>query len=197
MAKGRLGQVEIFFYHLEQRPLEQVLPLLLEKSLARGWNSLVQVGKTISGEKSGMEKTPSSGSKRQATTLGLLDRALWTFRDDSFLPHCIYDPDARYSQNYVVDHVDYKDQPIVLCADESNIENINPNDARIRFYVAGAVPPDPANLQAGEYERLVFIFDGHDPDALITARRAWKQLSKNNDVTYWQQTADGNWVKKG
>ncbi|HWU99585.1 MAG TPA: DNA polymerase III subunit chi, partial [Devosia sp.] len=28
---------EILFYHLETQPLERVLPLLLEKSLERGW----------------------------------------------------------------------------------------------------------------------------------------------------------------
>src|SRR5919112_1056833 len=33
---------EVFFYHLQQKPLEAVLPTLLEKSLERGWRAVVQ-----------------------------------------------------------------------------------------------------------------------------------------------------------
>lgn len=33
---------EILFYHLQQQPLEKVLPTLLEKSLERGWRVVVQ-----------------------------------------------------------------------------------------------------------------------------------------------------------
>lgn len=58
---------EILFYHLERRPLEQVLPTLLEKSLERGWRCAVQCG---------------SAERRDA-----LDTHLWTFSEASFLPH--------------------------------------------------------------------------------------------------------------
>lgn len=58
---------EIWFYHLERSGLEQVLPELLEKTLARGWRALVR------GE------TPD--------LLARLDEQLWTYRDDAFLPH--------------------------------------------------------------------------------------------------------------
>ncbi|MEP9351015.1 DNA polymerase III subunit chi [Xanthobacter sp. KR7-225] len=58
---------EIFFYHLERRPLEQVLPALLEKSLERGWRCVVECG---------------SAERRDA-----LDAHLWTYSDASFLPH--------------------------------------------------------------------------------------------------------------
>ena len=33
---------EIYFYHLERRSLEDVLPTLLERSLERGWRAAVQ-----------------------------------------------------------------------------------------------------------------------------------------------------------
>ena len=36
------GDTEIYFYHLEHRSLEQVLPTLLERSLERGWRAVVQ-----------------------------------------------------------------------------------------------------------------------------------------------------------
>ncbi|MFG1291366.1 DNA polymerase III subunit chi [Xanthobacter versatilis] len=58
---------EILFYHLERRPLEQVLPTLLEKSLERGWRCVVQCG---------------SAERRDA-----LDAHLWTYNEASFLPH--------------------------------------------------------------------------------------------------------------
>ena len=56
-----------------------------------------------------------------------------------------------------------------------------------------AVPKDAAG-----YERIVYMFSGHDPDAVAEARVAWKALSGGDDaVTYWQQDASGRWVKKG
>ncbi|MHB8287320.1 MAG: DNA polymerase III subunit chi [Caulobacteraceae bacterium] len=58
---------EVWFYHLEQTALDQALPDLLEKTLARGWRALV--------------RSPS------AARLEHLDAWLWTYRDDAFLAH--------------------------------------------------------------------------------------------------------------
>ena len=58
---------EVLFYHLEHQSLEQVLPLLLEKTLDRGWRAVVQ----------------ASSDER----LESLSASLWTWRDDAFLPH--------------------------------------------------------------------------------------------------------------
>jgi len=58
---------EVLFYHLEHQPLERVLPVLLERTLERGWRAVVQCG--------------------SAERLDALDSGLWTYRDDSFLPH--------------------------------------------------------------------------------------------------------------
>jgi DNA polymerase III subunit chi len=58
---------EVLFYHLQQQPLERVLPELLEKCLERKWRAVVQVG---------------SEARRDA-----LDAHLWTYRDEGFLPH--------------------------------------------------------------------------------------------------------------
>jgi DNA polymerase-3 subunit chi len=58
---------EVWFYHLERSRLEQVLPDLLEKALARGWRALV--------------RSPA------ADRIERLDDWLWAYRDDSFLPH--------------------------------------------------------------------------------------------------------------
>ena len=146
---------EILFYHLEQKPLEQVLPLLLEKSLERDWTCVVQSG--------------------AGDNLAALDKALWTFREESFLPHGIFVQDGE------------NNHPVLLCNGDEN-----PNDAHVRFFVKGAVPDGE-----GAYQRLVFMFDGHDPEAVNAARVAWKTLSSKHQTTYWQQELSGKWVKKG
>ncbi len=58
---------EIWFYHLERTALDQALPELLERTLARGWRALV--------------RSPVQDRLDQ------LDTLLWTVRDDGFLPH--------------------------------------------------------------------------------------------------------------
>ena len=65
VAEGLMG--EILFYHLSEHRLERALPVLVERSLARGWRVVVQAG--------------------EGTDLAVLSRALWTFRPDSFVAH--------------------------------------------------------------------------------------------------------------
>lgn len=69
---------EILFYHLQNQPLERVLPTLLEKSLERGWRVVVQC---------------ASDERVEA-----LDAHLWTFRDDGFLPHGTHRESAAADQ---------------------------------------------------------------------------------------------------
>lgn len=145
---------EILFYHLETRPLEAVVPLLLEKTLERGWRAVVEVG-----------------SRERAEAL---DGHLWAFRDDSFLPHALAGEETD------------AEQPVLLTTETSN-----PNGANVRFFVDGALP------QSGDgYQRIVVLFSGHDPEAMAAARLAYRDLRASNDVTYWQQEADGRWIKK-
>ncbi|HKI69257.1 MAG TPA: DNA polymerase III subunit chi, partial [Verrucomicrobiae bacterium] len=63
--------------------------------------------------------------------------------------------------------------------------------ANVRFFVDRAIPRDTK-----DYERLVFMFDGHDPEAVQQARIAWKALAGSNALTYWQQETGGGWVNK-
>ena len=104
-----------------------------------------------------------------------LDQHLWTFRDDSFLAHAT-DREAYPGE-----------QPILLTTGDGN-----PNQAKIRFLVDGAVPPD-----LGGYERAVFLFDGHDAEQVEAARGHWKVMKDaGHAVTYWQQTPDRRWERK-
>lgn len=149
---------EVLFYHLERLPLEKVLPVLVEKSLERGWRAVIEVG--------------------QPERIAGLDTTLWTYRDDSFLPHAVAGSQAD------------ADQPVLL-TDRAD----NPNGADIRFFVGGAVPRTEAGGESA-YKRMVYLFDGHDPDAVAEARKAWKALRTGHDVTYWQQDSSGRWSKK-
>lgn len=145
---------EVLFYHLETRTLEAVIPLLLEKTLERGWRAVVEIG-----------------SRERAEAL---DAHLWTYRDDSFLPHGLAGEET--------DAV----QPILLTTEQHN-----PNGANVRFFVDRAVPQS-----AEGYTRLVYMFSGHDPDAMAEARLAYRALRETDEVTYWQQDDAGRWVKR-
>lgn len=104
-----------------------------------------------------------------------LDQRLWDYRDDSFLPHGTSGLGFEAAQ------------PVFL-TDESD----NPNGAVVRFLVDRAEPPE-----LGGYDRAVFIFDGHDVDAVADARRHWKAARDAGfGVTYWQQNETGRWEKK-
>jgi DNA polymerase-3 subunit chi len=147
---------EVLFYHLQNMSLESVLPPLLEKSLERGWRVVVQ-----------------STSPERADAL---DAHLWTYRDDSFLPHATW----RVA--------DAAEQPIVLAIEEGN-----PNGAQVRFLVDNA--PLPAD--SAEYERMVLVFNGDDDDALAAARTAWTDCkARGFDVTYWQADEHGRWQRR-
>jgi DNA polymerase-3 subunit chi len=104
-----------------------------------------------------------------------LDAHLWVYRDDAFLAHGT-DRDPYPA-----------DQPVLLTTRADN-----PNAAQIRFMVDGAEPPD---LSA--YDRVVFVFDGHDARQLEAARGHWKSVrAAGHEVTYWQQAADRRWERR-
>ena len=147
---------EVLFYHLQSMTVENVLPPLLEKSLERGWRVVVQA---------------SSPERADA-----LDAHLWTYRDDSFLPHATW----RAS--------DAADQPVLLAIEEGN-----PNGASVRFLIDSAALPQDAQ----SYERMVLLFDGDDPDALAAARGAWTDCkARGFEVTYWQADERGRWQRR-
>ena len=149
---------ETLFYHLERRSLEEVQPGLVEKSLQRGWRAAI---KTDSSERS-----------------DALDTLLWTYDDQSFLPHAqLGDGEAHL-------------QPVLI-----TVEDGNPNSAQIFFYVGGALPSDWGAL--GGLARVVLLFDGRDAEALAKARAAWKDAKANgHDVTYWKEAASGKFEKQ-
>lgn len=146
---------EVMFYHLERGRLEDVLPGLLEKTLERGWKAVVR----------------SSSRER----VGALDEFLWTYREDSFLPHAAAGDGAR--------------QPVWLTDGDDA-----PNGAEVLFLVDGAAI-DAASLTP--FARCVTIFDGRDEDAVKDARGFWKSAKDAGaSVAYWKQSPQGRWEKQ-
>jgi DNA polymerase III subunit chi len=146
---------EVWFYHLERTSLDQALPELLEKTLARGWRALVRCG----------------GRDR----LEHLDGWLWTYRDDSFLPHGR--AEGEFSGR----------QPILLTLEETNV-----NAAQAAFLLDGAEPPPLDSL-----ERCVILFDGRDEAAVASARSRWREVKATGLVaSYWRQSEEGGWRKQ-
>lgn len=154
-TKPSTGGSEVWFYHLTHWPLERALPPLLEKTLERGWRALVRVG--------------------SAERLSHLDQHLWTWRDESFLPH---GSEADEGADGL---------PILL-----TLKDDNPNRADVQFVVDGAEPHDLKS-----FERTILIFDGRNEDAVAEARSEWRKAKEIDlDVSYWQQNDAGGFEKK-
>jgi DNA polymerase-3 subunit chi len=147
---------ELWFYHLERSELERALPPLLEKCLQRGWRALVRGG--------------------SPERLDSLDATLWTYREDSFLPH------ARDSEPG-----DASRQPVLLTSQAGN-----PNGASVLFLIDGAEPGDISG-----FERTCLVFDGRDQGALESARLRWKEAKEAGiAASYWRESAAGKWEKQ-
>lgn len=146
---------ELWFYHLERTELEAALAPLLEKCVERGWRAMVR------------------GAVEER--LDALDAALWSYKDDSFLPHgrAGRDEPAR--------------QPIFLTGAEGN-----PNAAQAQFLIDGAEPGDLA-----AFERTIMLFDGRDEAMVSLARTRWAEAKKSGAaVSYWRQGNSGRWEKQ-
>lgn len=150
---------EVWFYHMQSQPLARVLPSLVVKTLAKPWKAVIQ----------------TSSEERIAA----LDDLLWTFSDESFVPH------GRAGDGEAAA------QPVYLTADSDT-----PNGAEVRFFTHGAEAA-PVLALGHACQRAIILFDGSDPDELAAARAQWKTLkAAGHDLAYWQQSAGGGWEKK-
>ena len=120
---------ELLFYHLHRQPIERVLPTLLEQSLERGWRVVVQA---------------SSEERVEA-----LDAHLWTYSDDSFLPHGTWREQEAAAQ------------PILLTVNDT---------IRTERRCASSIDGAPVPQDAASYARIVLLFDGEDDEAVGGAR---------------------------
>jgi DNA polymerase-3 subunit chi len=149
---------EVLFYHLERRTLDDVLPGLIERTLERGWRALIK----------------ADSADRAAT----VDNLLWTYNEQTFLPH------AQMGDG------DPKRQPVLITTEDENA-----NAANVLFLVGGAepLPWDAPN----DLTRIVVMFDGHDENALGRARASWKDAkAAGHDATYWKEQQSGKFEKQ-
>lgn len=155
----KAGKVEHWFYHLQQSSLEAVLPDILEKCLAKGWRVLVKVG-AANGAADG--------------EMARLDKFLWTYKQDGFLPH------GRDDEPMADAH------PILLSCVCETAEVV---DAVI--LVAGAEMQDVSNVK-----RCITILDSRNDADKAIARARWRQVKHDgNPTAYWQQNDYGRWVQ--
>ncbi|HVY89605.1 MAG TPA: DNA polymerase III subunit chi [Hyphomonadaceae bacterium] len=140
---------EWWFYHIEHTSLDAAIAPLVEKCLERKWRVLV-VG--------------------HEETLERLDKGLWTWREDSFLPHGRARTDA-------------KKQPVLLSTEADPA-----NGAKV------AVLLDGSDAEPGLFERCMVVFDGGDDTARAKARQQFKAASDGGAVArYFQQERNGGW----
>jgi DNA polymerase-3 subunit chi len=146
---------EVRFYHLQRQRLEEALPKLMEKVHGAGLSAVIKCG--------------------DDETISLLDKALWEYQADSFLPH------GQAGDKYE------NKQPILLTvSDENN------NSASVQLIINGVDGLDPAG-----FDRCLYMFDGRDERIVAKARDDWKSVkASGGDISYWQQKETGGWEQK-
>lgn len=142
--------MQVDFYHLTDTPLDRVLPAIAGKVLAGGERLLI---------------VAEDAEQRAA-----LDRLLWSYAPDSFLPH------ARAGSG------DDAAQPVLIAAD------VHPANAARHVALADGRWRDAALT----FDRAFHFFG---EDQVREARAAWKTLALREDVTrgYWKQNDAGRW----
>ncbi|RDE06360.1 DNA polymerase III subunit chi [Sphingomonas aracearum] len=143
--------MQVDFYHLTQAPLDRVLPRICERVLAGGGRLLIV----------------SESDDQRAR----LDKLLWTYEAESFLPH------GQAGEGEA-------DQPVLLVADVRAA-----NHAR-NVALADGIWRE----EALAFDRAFHFFD---EDRIGEARAAWKGLADREGVTrnYWKQDENGRWQK--
>ncbi|MEN9856343.1 MAG: hypothetical protein RLZZ157_1469 [Pseudomonadota bacterium] len=153
---------EMWFYHLERTDIGATLPPLLEKCAERGWRAIV--------------RSPSQ------PRLVALDKDLWTYRPNAWLPHGLACGDA-----------DVDDRQPILLEPLSEAATPPPNcHCDALFLLDGA---DWAGVTG--VKRIFIVFDGRDEAALVAARADWRRAKAAGfDAAYWQQNEAGQWARK-
>jgi DNA polymerase III subunit chi len=142
--------LRVDFYHLTRAPVAAVLPVIAERLLDGGERLLVCV--EDAGERAG------------------IDKALWDYRPNSFLPHAQIGGEQDAAQ------------PILLSS-ETDATNAARNIA-----IADGIWRDDAL----GYDRAFYFFTSENID---DARGAWRALATRDGVDrhYWKQDEAGKW----
>ena len=142
--------MQVDFYHLTVQPLDRVLPRIAERVVEGGGRLLVVAESEI---------------QRIA-----LDKLLWTYAPESFLPHGQAGGEGDSLQ------------PILIAATPE------PTNAARNIALADGLWRE----EALGFDRAFHFFDG---DRLAEARLAWKALADRDGIErrYWKQNDAGKW----
>ena len=145
-----LPRVQVDFYHLGATPLDRVLPQIAARVVADRGRLLI---------------VAADEERRQQ-----LDRWLWMYAPDSFLPHAQAGSDRDAAQPILI-------SPIVDAA----------NGARFVALVDGEW-----REAALGFDRVFHLFDD---DRIREARLAWTSLADRDGVErrFWKQNDGGRW----
>jgi DNA polymerase-3 subunit chi len=142
--------MQVDFYHLTVTPLERALPQIAEKVIAGGGRLLI---------------VSDDDAQRAA-----IDRLLWSYSSDSFLPHGVGggEDDAA--------------QPVLIAADAA------PANAAANIAMIDGQWRD----EALNFDRAFHFFDA---EHIAEARTAWKALADRDGIEqrYWKQNDAGKW----
>ena len=144
--------MRVDFYHLTIRPAERVLPRIAERVLADGGRLLV---------------VSAAEGQRAA-----LDRFLWSYEAESFLPHgCAGAGDEAA-------------QPVLIAPTPEPA-----NGARVI-----AVTDGRWRDEAFGFDDVRFFFD---EEAIEGARAAWRGVKARGgaEARYWRQKEEGGWER--
>ncbi len=149
---------DIRFYHLQRQSLDEALPKLMVKVGEAGLHAIIK-----SEDKALIDK---------------LDKALWEFDPESFLPHDKDGCDHPKQQTFFLTTVDE-----------------NPNGSTVLVLIDAA-----KHVDFDDYDRCLYMFDGRSEDVVAAARNDWKAWkadeAANYSMSYWQQKEMGGWEQK-
>lgn len=147
--------MQIQFYHLTSSSFDRAIPPLAQKAREQNYRLHVKLS-----------------SKEQQKKL---DEWLWSYDQDSFLPHGTANNEHAAQQ------------PILLSTEMENL-----NQASIMMVTDGSyVDDDTPSL-----ERVLDLFDGNDETTVQAARDRWRRYKDAGfELTYWQQQPNGSWKK--
>lgn len=146
---------DIRFYHLQKQSLSEALPKLAERIIQSGKRAFIRVA--------------------DKKTAKLIDRALWEYSSESFIPHDVGSTKYPESQELIISDGDDNQNgaTILIVVNTAKVENLS------------------------DYERILYMFNGLEDDIVKVARDDWKKFQTLGfEMSYWQQGEAGGWQQK-
>ena len=148
---------QIIFYSTAPLQVEKTLFALLEKSIEKGNKSLLLF--------------------KDKEKCSLINEQLWTYKQNSFLPH-ISEDDQIYNDI---------DVPVYL-----STKNENPFKAELLFSIDGYLPDNIQN-----FERVIIIIDVNDELLNEKYKNYYLDINKNfEDIVFYKSDDNGKWIEK-